>query len=160
VSTPGSSVPEGSLGRRLPLEEIRREVGFPVSVPTLRGLGRPATYLSDLVAGGAVNLVYGLGDGPGRVLVTEFVGRVDQDFLHKYIDAGTQVQQVAVDGTTGLWVSGEPHMIAYVDRDGRLIFSTLRPSGHALLWQRGGVTIRLETGLSRDRALAIAESMR
>jgi hypothetical protein len=160
VSSPGSPLSDAELGNRMTLEEIRSEVDFPVSVPALPGLGGPATYLSPLVAGGAVNLVYGPPSGPGRTLITEFVGSVDQDFLHKYIDAGSQVQHVQVGDAPGLWVSGEPHMIAYVDRDGRVIFSTLRPSGHALLWQQGEVTLRLETGQSRDRAIAIAESMR
>jgi hypothetical protein len=160
VSTPAPPSPDGALGRQMPLEEIRREVGFSVAVPTLPGLGHPTAYLSGLVPGGAVNLVYGSPGGPDRALITEFVGRIDQNFLHKYIDAGTQVQEARVDGTTGLWVSGEPHTIAYVDRDGRVIFSSLRPSGHALLWQREEVTLRLETGLSMARAIAIAESMR
>jgi hypothetical protein len=160
VSSPMSPSSGAALGRPMSLEEIRRAVGFPVGVPTLRGLGRPATYLSELVSGGAVNIVYGGQADPDRVLITQFVGRVDQDFLHKYIDAGSQVQEVRVGDANGLWVSGEPHMIAYVDRDGRVIFDTLRPSGFALLWQRGDVTVRLETGLSKDRAIAIAESMR
>jgi hypothetical protein len=161
-TTPSPAGPgaDASLGTRLSLERIRDAVEFRVAVPTLPGLGRPATYLSSLVPGGAVNLVYGSQEGGSRVLVTEFVGRIEQTFLHKYIDAGTQVEEVRVDSTTGLWVSGVPHMIAYVDRDGKVIFSTLRPSGHALLWQRGDVTVRLETGLSKDRAIDIAESMR
>ena len=37
---------------------------------------------------------------------------------------------------------------------------SLRLSGDVLLWQRGEVTLRLESSMAKDRAIAIAASMR
>jgi hypothetical protein len=33
-------------------------------------------------------------------------------------------------------------------------------AGHALIWQRGPLTLRLEAAVGRDQALAIARSVR
>jgi hypothetical protein len=98
------------------------------------------------------------GHGVG-VLISEFVGRLDRPLMQKFIDRGTSVQPVDVGSSPGLWVSGEPHEVAYLGPNGSLITDSLRLSANALLWQRGAVTLRVETALPLDRALAIARSM-
>jgi hypothetical protein len=169
VITP-SPRPLGSnllLGEPMSLQAVRSRVAFPVEVPSLPGLGRPQAYLSEVISGGAVNLVYPAGPGiPGEgasgvgVLITEFVGRVDRQFIDKFAKYTNDVQEVRVGGSPGVWIAGGTHEVAYIDADGRVLNDTLRLSGSALLWRHGEVTLRLETLLPLDRALAIAESVR
>jgi hypothetical protein len=156
------------LGEHTTIEAARARLRFDFVVPTLPGLGRPEVYVSQVVPGGAVNLVYpapggtptpGTSDAVG-VLITEFVGRVDRPFLQKFIDQGTTVQHVRLGSWDALWISGEPHQVAYVASDGSLVTESLRLSGNALLWERGDLTLRLETVLPLERARAIAASMR
>ncbi len=168
--THGAAPPLGSdlfLGEHMTLAEARSRLGFGIEVPTLPGLARPEVYVAQVVPGGALNLVYppaGAASGPGRqgvwALITEFVGRVDRPFMQKFVGRGTSVRPMEVGRFPGLWVSGEPHEVAYVASDGSLITDSLRLSANALLWQHGDLTLRVETAMPLDRALPIARSMR
>ncbi|MDQ4059012.1 MAG: hypothetical protein M3124_07810 [Actinomycetota bacterium] len=159
---------ELNLGETVTLSEASERVDFDVLIPG--ELGEPGTvYFDPAVSGGQVALAYearpGLPAAPGTelgALVTQFSGaRADPDALKKVTanDPGTRVVPVIVDGTQGLWISGEPHTIAYLEADGDIRTDTVRLAGNVLLWERDGVTLRLESRLSRSEAVAIAESM-
>jgi len=159
---------ELNLGERVSLTEASQRVDFDVVVPG--ALGEPdAVYLDPAVSGGQVALAYEAGldlpASPGTdlgALMTQFVGsRADEDALKKVTtnDPGTRVVPVIVDGTQGLWISGEPHTIAYLEADGDVRTDTVRLAGNVLLWEREGVTLRLESRLPRSEAVTIAESM-
>ncbi len=170
LATTPSPAPLGShllLGEPLSLAEARSRVSFDIVVPNLPVLGRPIVYVSNAIRGGAVTFVYrASADIPSEgasgvgVLLTEFVGHVHQTYIEKYLQDATGVQRVSVGGRPGVWISGGVHEVAYVDAEGNLIDDSLRISGNALLWQRGPLTLRLETVADLDRALAIAESAR
>ncbi|MGH2826680.1 MAG: hypothetical protein ACRDKF_06885 [Actinomycetota bacterium] len=159
---------ELNLGEQVSLSEASERVEFDVVVPDQ--LGEPdVVYFDPAVSGGQVALGYEAGPGlpaaPGTelgALVTQFSGaRADPDALKKVTgnDPGTRVVPVIVDGTQGLWISGEPHTIAYLEADGDIRTDTVRLAGNVLLWERDGVTLRLESRLSRSEAVAVAESM-
>ena len=61
---------------------------------------------------------------------------------------------------TGYWISGAPHELIFVDEAGQPVFDTRRIVGNALLWARDGVTYRLESGLDRAAAIALAGTLR
>jgi len=65
-----------------------------------------------------------------------------------------------VDGVTGYWISGAPHEIVFVDEHGYPVFDSRRIVGDTLLWARGDVTYRLESGLDQAAAIALAHSLR
>ena len=159
---------ELNLGERVSLTEASERVDFDVVVPD--ALGEPdAVYLDPAVSGGQVALAYEAGSGlptaPGTdlgALVTQFAGsRADEDVLKKVTtnDPGTAVVPVIIDGIQGLWISGEPHTIAYLEADGEVRTDTVRLAGNVLLWEREGVTLRLESRLSRSEAVVVAESV-
>ncbi len=155
------------LGRRMTLAQARERVRFPVTVPTIPGLGTPSVFVSDAVAGGVVNLVYPAAPGvpaEGRsgvgIVVTEFLGQAVRPYLVKFAGARTTIEDVRVGDGAGIWVSGPPHQIAYLLPDGMVATQTLRLSGDVLLWQRADVTMRLESLMTKDRAIAVAGSMR
>ncbi len=68
------------------------------------------------------------------------------------------VLQVKVHGHDGMWIAA-PHSIAYIDRSGRFEYDTVRRSGPVLLWERDGVTYRVEGPHTLDEAMSIAESI-
>ena len=65
------------------------------------------------------------------------------------------VEDVQVDSVSGFWIAGASHEFFYGSDP-----LSLRLSGNALLWERDLVTLRIESGLSRDRAIAVANSLR
>ena len=65
-----------------------------------------------------------------------------------------------VNGASGYWISGGVHEIIYLDPNGVPISNTLRLAGNVLLWQRGDVTLRIESSLSLEQALAVARTVR
>jgi hypothetical protein len=69
------------------------------------------------------------------------------------------VHQVTVSGGPAVWVD-RPHPVLYTDRDGRLRQEGARLAGSTLIWEKDGVTYRVEGDLTEHQAIAIAESLR
>ena len=166
--TPTPAGPSLDLGRPVSLEEGRAEVDFDVVVPG--ELGPPdAVFFEADVPGGQVVLAYRAGRGlpaaPNSeygALVTQFEGSVGDVVVKKTVvgDSGTKVSPLRVDGSRGFWISGRPHFVTYLDRNGRPRQETVRLVGNVLLWERDGVTLRIESALSRRSALDVARSLR
>jgi len=165
VPTPAAEL---DLGEEVSLARARDRVSFEVLVPD--ALGRPdSVWLDTRVIGGQVALAYesspGLPAAPGTnlgALVTQFPdAEVAATALKKVTGSrsGTTFEPVMVDGEQGFWVSGEPHVIAYLEPDGDVRNETVRLAGNVLLWESNGVTYRIESTLSQAEALAIAESL-
>jgi hypothetical protein len=167
TTRPGERLDLG-LGERVTLAEARRRVGFRVLVPGAAGFRQPAAVHVNQAAppGGRVDLVYrsraGLPASPFTdvgLLVTEFQGRPTPQFIKKVAVLG-MVEAVTVGGEPGYWFSGEPHFFTYQDARGGVHEEQTRLAGNTLIWQRGDLTLRLEGQISRQEALAIAESLR
>lgn len=154
------------LGERVTLEEARAAVPYRVLVPA--GREPDEVYLGHRFAEGQVTLVYrpratlpevrttGVG-----MLLTEFRGEVDREQLGKSLrPSGTTIRYLTVNGGQGYWIAGAPHLVYYLDPDGRAVADTVRVAGSVLLWEQGGLTLRLESGLTISEALAVAESVR
>jgi hypothetical protein len=133
------------------LETAREQVGFEIGVP--EGLGEPdRVVVAD--AGRVATLLYG--PASDRIRIDEFDGRLEPVFVKSL---GFDTEQALVTGETAWWLP-EPHPIRYVDRDGVVRAETARLAGRTLIWESGGVSYRLEGDLTRDEAVAIAESVR
>jgi len=52
-----------------------------------------------------------------------------------------------------------PQGFYLLDGQGRVQEDRARLAGHALLWQRNGVTYRMESALTLDQSIGLAESM-
>jgi hypothetical protein len=161
--------PEGignelSLGEQTTLFEAQARVDFDILVPA--ALGAPdSVYISPL-SGGMVNLVYAADeDLPAApesdvgVIVTEFRSSLDEEFFFKYVPQSANVEEVPVRGEQGYWID-EPHQLTYVDPGGEFGQVDNRLSGPSLVWEEAGVVFRIESALSRENAIAIAESLR
>ncbi|MPZ62278.1 MAG: hypothetical protein GEU93_13490 [Propionibacteriales bacterium] len=147
VETPSAPLPGE---RAVTLDEARRLAEFRVGLPA--SLGEPDTVL---VADSArvVSLLYGA--GADEIRLDEFDGGLEPGFMKQTIGRG---ERITVGGAPALWLEG-PHSVTYVDRDGNVRSETARLSGNTLIWERDGVTHRLEGDLTRVEAQRIAESV-
>jgi hypothetical protein len=126
-------------------------------VPTCPGdLGEPdRVYLQDM-NGPVVVLVWIEPGNPDRArLSLHALG--PGTYARKFV--GEVVREAEVGGRRALWTRGE-HLLQF-EHAGRVIDGTRRlVQGNTLIWTRGAVTYRLETGLPLREAVKIAESLR
>jgi hypothetical protein len=165
--SPAIAGPLGSmldLGESVAVGDAATAVDFPIVLPTASGVEPP---VSAWILAGRLSLVWPAGPAlpatrePGvGLILSEFRGSVDPGYFQKTIGPGTTVTTVQVDGVTGYWISGAPHVIVFVDQYGYPVYDSRRIVGDTLLWARGDVTYRLESGLGREAAIALAGSLR
>ena len=93
-------------------------------------------------------------------LLTLIPGRTNQQFLRKLAGPDTTIERVTVDGEPGYWLAGDPHGLFYEHASGDIRELPSRLAGNTLVWRRGELTLRLEADVSKERALAIARSVR
>jgi len=150
---PVSPAPPVEFGEHaVTLAEARRELDFPLRLP--KDLGLPATVL--LIDGArVVSMAFTTAHGPVRV--DEFDGGLDPIFT-KFTRAD-DVHHVTVAGTPAVWVD-RPHPVLYNDRDGVLHEESARIAGSTLIFEKDGVTYRVEGELTERQAIEIAESLR
>jgi hypothetical protein len=147
------------------LAEARARVAFPVAVPT--ALGSPdEVYTGDLPAGGQLTLVYfptaalpEARETGVAVLLTQFRGE-SEPFIQKGLPQGARLTPTTVNGRTAYWIEGVPHVLFLRDPSGEIQQDRSRLAANTLLWEQGGITYRLESALSREAAVRIAESLR
>jgi hypothetical protein len=85
------------------------------------------------------------------VLLSEL--RSGQGYFLKKLAGSANAEWVNVRGTSGLWLSGAPHVFFFPREPARL-------AGNTLIWESLGTTYRLEgPGLSKADALALARSL-
>jgi hypothetical protein len=140
--------------------------GFHVRFAADPRAGQPDAAYVDRTKHGQVSLVWTVRDDlpatlePGvGLLLTEFLGAVDEGVYSKMAGSGTTVESVLVGGNQGYWLSGEPHFFFYTGPGG-VVRDDRRWVGDALIWSDGTVTYRLESALGRDATIRIAESVR
>jgi hypothetical protein len=162
------------LGRSVTLDEAQKMVDFSILVPTAAGFDAPVdVYLLDEGEGNMVSFVYAAGPGlPASdatgvgALLTQFRGEANRNLIEKGLvdddgDSETRLEAVTVGDEPGFWISGAPHGFFFVCfGDGECREERYRLAGDVLLWEQDGLTVRLESALSLEDALTIAESMR
>jgi hypothetical protein len=131
-----------TLGARSSSARIERDLGFRFLLPPTQH----APQLYETPYSASVLLAT-----PTPVLLTEI--RSDGvGLLKKLAGSGTRVEAVRVNGGPGLWISGRSHVFIEPQAPPRL-------AGNVLVWQRGGVTLRLEGRLTEEEALRLARSI-
>jgi hypothetical protein len=155
-----------ALGRRTSLAAASDRLAFVPLVPS--DPGEPdAVYTSGATRGGELSLAYRPGPGlpPASttrvgLLVTEFRGDFHPDFVGKLAGPDTRVERLRVDGRPAIWIEGAQHFFFYRDEHGNIVERELRLAQNVLLIEYGRVLVRLEGAFDRQRAIAIARSLR
>jgi hypothetical protein len=136
------------------LEVAQRAADFAIGLPTYPpDLGAPDRVFLQKLGGPLIVLVWTAPGQPDRVILSLHEFGPDT-FAEKY--APTVIQQTAVNGTPAVWTEGE-HLLLFKSGDAgprQLV------RGHTLIWQRDGITYRLETDRAPEEATRIAESVR
>ena len=133
---------------KLPPLTSHRSLGAPIS-PNL------ASFRLLLPNGRRPEQVYA-GDGgywlryPG-LLMFEFESGEGAQILKKAALGTANVEYVRVDGEPGIWI-GSRHAL-YLPGGPPVA------AGHALVWQHGPLTMRLEAAVGREQAIAVARSV-
>jgi hypothetical protein len=174
--TPAATVepatpPAGSmllLGERVDLGRARRLAPFELGVPDSASLGQPdEVYVRTLPDGNVmISLAY-LPDGNLEetedtgiaVLLMQFEQRSDIDYLVKLVSEGSGAISTSVGNDRAFWIIGSHQLILLSDPSRGCCEGTSRVAGNVLLWERNGVTYRLESTLGLAEAKAIAGSI-
>jgi len=162
TSAPATSAAEPDpdpidLGPPVAPDDAVAATGLPL--PVASSLGEPEAFY--VPSGPQIVARYDL-DGR-TVLVAVLGGTTDEPVFMK--QAGSeQITAVDVPGAEGesapgVWIDGEPHTFGYLDANGEPGTGPLRLAGDTLLWEREGVTWRVEGALNLAEALEIAGSM-
>ncbi len=153
------------LGRRATLAAAEDHLGTRILLPA--SLGSPdEVYVRDLsLTGVQVYLVYRAGPGLPKtaatgvgVLLGEFTGGISTEGMIKSTN-GARLEFVQVGGARGYWIE-HGHGVAYVDSKGNIVGDSIRLAGNVLLWERGNLTLRIESALSKAQAVALARTIR
>ncbi|MGH9177402.1 MAG: hypothetical protein ACRD0N_02450 [Acidimicrobiales bacterium] len=163
---PAETVAALDLGQEVTVAEASRRAGVPVRWPA--SLGSPAAvYTRTIGPVREVTLVWPPGQSlpatpaPGvGLLLTELRGGVHPAIVKQVVAAATQIRPVAVNGGEGWWISGAPHTVTYLTPGGREVSTATRLAGNVLLWERAGITYRLESALGLADALRLAADVR
>ena len=162
------ALPEGlgstlDLGRAIDVDAATRRapgpVAFParIGTPTAAFAGRPDAGVSFVWApSNELPEVLELDIG---LLLTTYPADLDRATVEKLLPPETTMETVAVNGDEGYWLAGGEHVFLYLDREGEPQEDTARLAANTLLWERDGVTYRLESGLERDAALRLARGI-
>jgi hypothetical protein len=163
---PAPPVRDLRLGIRTTLEKAPAKLAFEPLVPS--DPGRPdGVFVTSVLPGGELSLTYlPRGDLPRAgttrlgLLVTEFRGDIQPDFLGKMAGQTTKIEPFALDGERAIWIEGAEHFFFYRTPDGRVIEDQLRLAQNVLLLEHGRLLVRLEGAFGRERAIEIARSLR
>jgi hypothetical protein len=157
---------ELDLGDVVTLEEATEAADFDLSV--IDSLGQPdAIYLSTRPSDGRVSMVWGgdetlpaAGDADVSLIYSQFeLDLAENELFVKSVRPDNGVRAVDIAGILGLWIDGAPHIITYEDAAGNVVEEETRLAGNVLMWERAGVTHRIETTLPLAQALELARSV-
>jgi hypothetical protein len=159
TATPGPTLPPlipilEDLAGELTLGEAQQRVDYPILLPS---------YPSDL---GEPDRVF-VQDADGDMAILVWLDPQEHDRIRMslhFLPAGSwaidkiepaMIRETRVDGTRAIWAVG-PYPLRL--RTSEIQFRRLI-DGHVLIWEKGRITYRLETDLSLEEAIQIAESL-
>ena len=145
----------GPSGVTVSLDRAEQLLGAQIQVPAALG---PPTSVVVAHEGRVAELEWERPNGTTRLDV--FAGSLSWGFLKTVWEAVTPVRVAAYEG---VWL-GAPHLIEWIDRDGRTHPEPARLAGPTLVWvvptAAGEVTYRLEGRATLADAVRVAESAR
>jgi hypothetical protein len=136
-------------GERISVREAQARMDGTLLLPRTPKLGKPEEiYTVGTASKEGVMLVYKyglppLGDTRIHLVLTEVPGDLEPAYLTGRTTAGSKFDRVSVDGNPGYWRSAGNRL-----------------PGQTLLWEQGGVALRLEANVKKEQAIRIAESAR
>lgn len=144
------------------LDQAQANAGFSIPLPAYPSdLGTPNAVFYQSFDGPIVILIWMDDVTPGRVRMSLLVARSPLVGVKGIGVKGEKapvriVRELRVNGQPAYWVEG-PHMFQLRNGD---YSARWLVNGNVLIWTRDGTTYRLESGLSLDEAVKVAESLK
>ncbi len=136
------------------LESARNIVDFPIPLPTYPAdLGQPDRVFVQDAGGWMVILVWIDPQQPDQVQMSLHLIEEGSWTIQKY--QPEIIQETTVNDQRAIWTVGDYPLIL---RNGDAQFTRMI-DGHVLIWEENKITYRLETDLSLEEAVRIAESL-
>jgi len=146
------------LGRPAAVSQVAASVGFDVALPA--GRTPDAAYVSRSGDDAAIFAWKPDGRSPalpgtpwGLVLI-ELTSAPGEELV-KVVSGFQDTGEIALDGHRAFWIH-RPHELLVITDEGDERFLV---EGNVLIWERAGVTYRLETPLALEDAIAIARTI-
>jgi hypothetical protein len=136
------------------LPGAQAKLDFPILLPAYPpALNRPDRVFLQTMGSPMLVLVWLDPDHPGQARMSLDEIAAGNWSIEKYNPP--VIRQVIISGQQGIWTEG-PYLLQLTNGD----YATERiVGGHVLIWTRGQITYRLETALSLEEAVKIAESL-
>lgn len=166
-ATPTPTVRPFTLCCEMTLQEAQRRARLKVMLPPNETPSK-VYYQNVFNNGEQVVMVFGDPDAPRFTLYQAqrwvYGKLVDAGVVGKQVQPQTVISETLVNGTRALWFSGASHLMMMLDARGEPIFETVRTvDANTLVWETGdrdlGTVYRIETNLTLDEAVRIAESL-
>jgi hypothetical protein len=142
------------LAGEITLEEAQQTVDYPILLPSYpEDLGSPDRVFVQDAEGDMTILVWIDPQQPDEVWMSLHFIPPQSWAVDKMNPA--LIEETTVNGRRAIWAIG-PYPVRFTN--GNMDFVRLI-NGHVLIWTQGEVTYRLETGLSLEEAIKIAESL-
>jgi len=153
--TPHSLIPIlEDLGGETTLEEAQQQTTYPILLPSYPpDLGLPDRVFVQEADGAMTILVWLDPQQPDQVRMSLHL-LPPGSWAIKKVDP-TVIEETSVNGEYAIWAIG-PYAMRLENSDIQFVRLI---DGHVLIWEDENVTYRLETDLSLDEALRIAESL-
>ena len=153
--TPPALAP-GNFARPSTLDEVNSRLGFATRLPSAGGttLAPDVVYLqAEEITTPIAILVYG--NAGYDIYETRSA------YIEKLVRGEAAVHQIIVRGREAYWVEQGGHIVQSIDSSGRVVIESRRTVDRAtLIWEEEGITYRIESSLSQDETVAVAESLR
>lgn len=143
-----------SFARPSSLAEALGVVDFPLRLPTMDGqrLDPEAVYLQGEESG--LPVVIAVYNDAGLDLYQTRLGTFGKG------NGEDGFVETSFDGHSALWIEAGGHIAQFYDAQGRLVIESRRSvDWGTLLWAEDGITYRLETDLSMEDAITVAQSL-
>ena len=142
------------LAGEMTLEEAQKTVNYPILLPSYPpDIGQPDHIFVQEAEGKMTILVWIDPQKPTQVLMSLHLIPAGSWAIDKFDPA--LVQETSINGQRAIWAVG-PYPLRI--RNGDLQYMRLI-DGHVLIWTDEDITYRLETDLSLEEALKVAESL-
>ncbi len=158
TATPARPLALLNAGQPTTLAAARQLVPFAIPLPDAgSGLGPPDHVFLPEPAGHVVVLVWLDPQQTDQISLSLHV--LDSETWAQKMLVATP-ESLTVNGAPGLWVPEQHEIFLFNPHTGTRYTTPNLVAGQTLLWAANGLTYRLETSLSREEAVRLAESLR
>ena len=94
------------------------------------------------------------------LLLNEFRGDLSPEYLRKVVPQATRLERLRIGRDPAVWIAGAPHYFLYRHGGKPAFDQELQVAQNVLLVERERLLVRVEGAFTKQKAIAIATSLR